>query len=437
MVGEAQTRNIAGETETEEDRTEPTYRELLRVRAFRDLWAGQAISQFGDALYYLVFLFMVEKITGDPKMVGVAGMAQTLPFLLLSPYAGVVADRADRRKLMLRADVFSAVVLLLFAVLVWRDHTPPAWTLIATGALLSVVNVFFAPAKSAAIPQIVPPGMLVSANSLSMATQFLMPMLGVAVSGTILAALYALSPAYFFLSAIILNALSFVGSALFVRRLPDLTPDRAPDMQEGESTARKAVRDMREGLAYLRRQRVLWVLLWLNVLVQVAIAPFMLVYVQVNSRWFGGGYGTLALCESAFFVGVVLCSLLVQKLKIRRPGIAFVWGMAGIGMTVMFMAVSRTPAPFAFWNFVAGLAFPFSQIPMTAYVQRTVPEQFQGRVNSAMTMAGWGVQPLSIGLGGLLLSAIGPAWMLAVMGLGMALAALLGLRDHAFRTVTE
>jgi DHA3 family macrolide efflux protein-like MFS transporter len=410
-----------------------TYRELLRVTAFRNLWIGQAISQLGDSLYYLVFLFMVDRLTGDPKMVGIAGIAQTLPFLLLSPYAGVIADRADRRRILLAADLLSAAVLSAFAVLVWRDSSPPAWVLIATGAVLSCINVFFAPAKGAAIPQVVPADFLPSANALSMATQNLMPMIGVALSGTALAALYVLSPSYFFLSAILLNGLSFAFSALFIYRLPRLLPER---MDSSKGQAAQGLQDLKEGFVYLQGQSVLRTMLLLNFLVQLSISPFMLVYVQVNREWFGGQYVSLAVCEVSFFVGVVLCSVFIERLKINRVGMAFIGGMAAVGVTVALMALSKTVALFAFWNFVAGLAFPFAQIPMTTYVQRIVPNAFQGRVNSVLAMTGWGIQPVGIGLGSLVLAKIGPAGLLALMGAAMTLAALGGLLNLPFRRAT-
>jgi len=406
---------------------------LKSVPAFRDLWLGQAISQFGDALYYLVFLFMVEKLTGDPKMVGIAGVAQTLPFLLLSPYAGVVADRCDRRRILLYCDLASMFALLAFVVYIYFDPTPPAWALIGAGALLSLINAFFAPAKGAAIPQLVPEEKRTTANALSLATQNLMPMIGIAVSGTVLAAVYTLSPTYFFLSSILLNALSFLLSALFIARLPVLIPVQEEQKTAEASGIQHALQDVRDGFAYLCNQRVLWVLLWLNLLVQIAIAPFMLVYVQVNKEWFGGGYGTLALCEGAFFLGVVLCSVVIERWKIDRPGLSFIIGIAVIGVTVALMAFSPTPLLFSWWNFVAGIAYPFVQIPMAGHIQRIVPQAFQGRVNAAMTMSGMGVAPLSIGLGGLLLSMIGPSGMLLTMGIGMAIAGLLGLLDREFR----
>jgi hypothetical protein len=73
---------------------------------------------------------------------------------------------------------------------------------------------------------------------------------------------------------------------------------------------------------------------------------------------------------------------------------------------------------------------------MTTYVQRIVPNAFQGRVNSVLAMTGWGIQPVGIGLGSLVLAKIGPAGLLALMGAAMTLAALGGLLNLPFRRAT-
>jgi hypothetical protein len=171
-------------------------------------------------------------------------------------------------------------------------------------------------------------------------------------------------------------------------------------------------------------------------LVQISISPFMLVYVQVNREWFGGQYISLAICEVSFFVGVVLCSLFIERLKINRVGLAFIVGTAGVGITIMLMAVSRTVLLFSLANLAAGLAFPFAQIPMTTYVQRIVPDALQGRVNSVLAMSGWGIQPIGIGIGSLILAEVGPAVLIALMGGAMTLAALGGLLARPFRKAT-
>src|SRR4051812_33398009 len=122
--------------------------EILEIRAFRRLWLGQAISQFGDALYSLLFLFMVDKLTGKAAMVGDVGAIQAAPFLLFGPYAGLVADRLDRRRVMLFADLASAAILALLCVQLLVNPRPPTVIVFAAAFLLSSVNTFFLPAKS-------------------------------------------------------------------------------------------------------------------------------------------------------------------------------------------------------------------------------------------------------------------------------------------------
>ncbi len=400
------------------------------MRPFRNLWIGQAISQLGDAFYYLIFLFMVDKITGDPRLVGYNGVIQTLPYLLFSLHAGIVADRVDRRIIMLGADVVSAVLLAAFGLYLFLDPTPPVWLLFAMGFLLSLVNVFFAPAKSAAIPSVVSPELLLQANALSTATQNMMPLIGLGLSGGVLGALYKIAPNYFFMSAVLINALSFALSAVFIRRLPNLPPNQ----EEGwKDEKKRAGQDLKEGLVYLGKARVLLVLVILNLLVQLAISPFMVVYVTINREWFGGGFGTLALFEFSFMVGMVIGSFVVGKMTLKRPGMAYIAGLAVVGLTVAAMAYSRVTFWFAFWNFAAGIALPFAQIPMTTYVQATVPDAFRGRVNSVMTLVGMGVQPIGAGIAGMVLKALGGIGTFLLMGLGMGIAALGGLLDKQFR----
>lgn len=90
--------------------------QLLRIPAFRNLWLGQAISQIGDALYYVAFMFMVKKITGQNAMVGYIGAVEVLPYFIFGPFTGVLADRIDRRKILLWSDLLCGILLLGLAL---------------------------------------------------------------------------------------------------------------------------------------------------------------------------------------------------------------------------------------------------------------------------------------------------------------------------------
>ncbi len=397
----------------------------LKIKPFRDLWLGQAISQAGDSFYFIIFAFMVQKVTGSAAMVGYTCALELLPFLVVAPYAGVIADRLDRRKIMLSSDLLCVLFLLIFAIIVIVAGQPPVWAMMGTALSMSLARVFFFPAKSAAVPALVPEEQLLSANALSQATQNIMPLLSLPLSATVLLSLYKLSPSLFLLSAVGLNFLSFIGSAIFVAKLPQIKPERTNDAHP--------VQEMKDGFQYIAKSHELKVMIILQFLLNIMISPFFVVYLTANKDWFGDNPANLAWCEFSFFLGMVSTSFLVGRLKISRVGISYICGVAGVGLAVAGMAFSRHIGLFLALNLFAGLSLPFAHIPVATYLQIAVPDSYRGRVNSAWSIVSIGVQPIGMALGGVLVQAIGLVGAFLTMGFGMAGAGALGLVDQRFR----
>lgn len=399
---------------------------ILELRDFRRLWLGQAVSQFGDSLYFLIFLYMVEKLTGDPRLVGVVVAAQALPYLVLSFWAGALADRIDRRLLMLGSDVVSAAIMLAFAGYLAFQPKPPFAAILVVALLLATVNVFFAPAKSAAIPRLVPPERLTEANSLSMATQNLMPLIGLGLSASVLGIIEARMPNAFFLTSALLNGLTFVYSASCLARLPSIIPQR--NDHEPTSTWKDSV----DGLKYIVRSPFLRMLMFMQVGLNFFIGPFLLVYVAVNKSWFGGQYWTLGTFEASFTAAMLLAALVAPRLTLRRPGLAFAWGSIFVGIFVVFMGWSPSFWPFLLWNVACGLVIPFIQLPTQTYVMQTVEDAYMGRVMSSLAMVGMVVIPIANLIAGFALNRFGPEVIFFGMGGGMVAFSLLGLASPAF-----
>jgi MFS transporter, DHA3 family, macrolide efflux protein len=400
----------------------------LRIPAFRNLWLGQAISQLGDSFYFVIFAFMTLKITGSAAMVGMVSALETLPYLFLSAYAGVLADRIDRRKIMLVSDQLSALLLAGFAASIYFcDGKPPVWLLMATAFSLSVSRIFFMPAKSAAIPALVPTDKLLEANSLSATTQNVMPLISLSLSAGVLALLFQISPTWFFLSAVLLNMLSFAGSAIFVAKLPRILPDRDAIHEVHPVT------DLKDGIAYVRGRHELSLMLVLQLLLNLMISPFFVVYLVANKRWFHDLPQNLAWLEFSFFLGMVISSALVGRIKITKPGLGYIFSVVGVGVSVLLMGFTPNFWLFLTWNLLAGLCIPFGSIPVNTYMQLTVPDAYRGRVNSAWTTVSVGVQPIGMSLGGLLVQYAGLLGGFVTMGVGMALSGAIGLFDREFR----
>lgn len=400
--------------------------DVLRIRPFRDLWLGQAISQLGDAFYYFAFMFMVKKVTGSDAMVGYVAALETLPFLLIGPYAGVLADRIDRRRIMLLSDVLSAGALLSFGLATCVNGSPPLWSLFVTPAILSSVRAFFMPAKNAAIPALVPGDKLMAANALSMATQNFMFLISLGVAGTIVSALYAISKETFLLTVTAVNTFSFLLSAYFIARLPRIAPDRT------HATEAHPWLDLKEGLRYLKRRPELTMLISLGGIVGLFVSPFFVIYIAANDAWFGGRPEFLAWCEFGFFAGMIVASSWVGKLNLQRPGVGYVWGSVLVGLTIALMAFSKVTWLFVLWNVVAGLGLPFAQIPTSTYLQASVPDAFRGRVTSVLTTVSMGVMPIGQLMGGLLVQNVGLVASFLIMGLGIMAAGAIGFLSKPF-----
>ncbi len=400
---------------------------ILQIRSFRDLWLGQSISQLGDAFYFVTFMFMAEKLTGQLWMVGLVGALEAIPYLIFSPYAGVVADRMDRRKVMWLSDIVSGGVLILLGAVLLFDAAPPIWLLLVVAFSLSTVRCFFLPAKSAAIPNLIPPDRVLEANAFSMTTQSLMPLIGLAFSASLMAPLYLISPNWFFLACVIINAASFFGSAVYIARLPAIIPERM------EEEPPHAWADFKLGWQYMGKRRDLVVWLGMLTVFRLFVSPFFVVHVAANKTWFDGKPSTLAWFEFAFFVGMIAMSPIIGKMKIPKPTMAFSYGLAAVGAFVAAMAISPYFWPYVFWNVLCGLAIPYADIPMNAYLQLSVPDEFRGRVNSVISMIGMGIMPVGMLLAGFMVDSIGLQWAFVVMGVGMFVTALLGLLDKAYR----
>ncbi len=390
---------------------------------------GQAVSQFGDAMYFLVFLFMADRMTGDSRAVAWVGAVGALPYLLLSAYAGVVADRYDRRVVMLASDVVSFFLLAFFAAWLALGFGVPLALLLVMSGTLGMVNVFFAPAKSSAIPRLVPPEQLSEANGLSAATQNLMPLVGLALSGTLLAAIEKGFPQIFFLAAVTLNALTFVFSAACIARLPAILPQPAETHHDVDRRS-----DFIEGWRYVRRTPVLRASLVITFILNAAISPFMVVYVAVNREWFGGRYGTLATFEASFVAMMLVFSLVLAKRPVRRVGLSVIVANIAVGLLVMAMSGAKDFALFLALNMLCGVGVPYLQIPLQTYLQLIVEDAYRGRVSSLIQMVSLGIQPLSIAVAGFLLHAWGAPAMFLLMGGGLVAGAVYAASVKAFRT---
>ena len=187
-----------------------SYARLVRdQRDYRLLWLGQVVSQLGDWFNSVAVYALLLDLTGSATAVATMVVVQLLPSAIVGPYAGVVVDRLDRRRVMIAADVLRGFVILGLLVVRSADT---AWLAYVVIGVAVVATAFFEPARSAILPSVVPASDLVVANSLSSATWAAMLAVGASVGGAVTAWLGREV-------AFVINSLSFFASAAFIRAM--------------------------------------------------------------------------------------------------------------------------------------------------------------------------------------------------------------------------
>ncbi|MEP7199994.1 MAG: MFS transporter, partial [Chloroflexota bacterium] len=238
---------------------------VLRQRNFALLWFGQLISLIGDWVLFIALPFYIYELTGSTLATGAMFIAQLLPGLLLGSVAGVCADRWDRKRMMIAADVLRALVLLLLLVV---RSTEWLWLIYLVAFAQSAIGQFFMPARSALIPQIVGEQELLQANSLSAVSDSLTRLIGPSLGG-LLFAWFGLA------SVVFVDAASFAVSALLIALV--VVPARhigVTAAAQSAATWARVWRDWRDGLRVIRRERLLVGLFVVMGLFSVADAIF-------------------------------------------------------------------------------------------------------------------------------------------------------------------
>jgi MFS family permease len=208
----------------------PAYWRLLRSnRNYRLLWTAQLISEIGDWLYMVSIYSLLLELTGSAKIVAFAFVLQVLPQTFVSPAAGVINDRLSRRKVMIFTDWCRALIVFSMVFVRTREML---WFLYLLLVMETILWALFEPARTSVIPNITKGPETLVANALSSTTWSFTLAVGSAVGG-VLAVVFGRDTVF------VLDALSFIGSALLLRRMyfiephiEDLPPLRAKDLAD-------------------------------------------------------------------------------------------------------------------------------------------------------------------------------------------------------------
>ena len=380
---------------------------LLKNGRFLRLWIGQGFSFVGDFVSTVALVLLVIDVSGSASAVGGVLVARLLP-TLASPLVGVLADRLDRRAVLVAADLVRAVLVvgLIFA----RD-LPVIYALVF---LMGAARTVFNPTVRAAFPGVVGGGDLTRANALISGTFSFSVMAGPALGG-VLVAFVGLEMAF------LLDALTFLVSAALLSTIPLPAPGQG-DGEEG------FFQELRAGFGYLAGARVPLAIIagaFLATLTANAAIPAEAFLARDTFDAGDVGYGLLA---SLWGGGMILGSALVAVLG-GRINLVLLYFVSIFATALAFVGVGLSPT-FALALgaiAIAGAANGVDNVSTDTILQRRVPDAFLGRVFAARFLTFSAGEALAYPIGGLTVDAMGPRSTYLLAGAATAAAGLLVL----------
>lgn len=402
----------------------PAILEPLAVRDFGLLWAGQSVSLVGDGVYTVAIAWQVYALSNAPTALAIVGLAQVLPMIGFVLFSGALADRLDRRLLMIAGAALPGVGVALLAALALAGVLQ-LWQIWAISAVVGLGRAIWGPASGAVVPELVPAHMLVQANSLAQLVRPLaMTLVGPALGGVLIAAVgtgsaFALDAATFGVAVVALSA---------------IRPRPRPRSDEDERPSLLA--DLREGFAFVRGQTWIWgTLVVATVWVLVIVGPFEVLVPFVVKQELGAGAREFGLVYAAGGVGAIFAALGMGHLGLPRRNVTVMllgWGLGCAAVIGIGVAASTWQVGVALG--VSEALFTVGEIVWITLLQSLVPGELLGRVRSIDWLLSVGLLPVGYALVGPIADAIGARTTLVGAGvlstvLAIATLALPGMRD--------
>jgi MFS family permease len=394
---------------------------LREERQFRLLFAGQALSVIGDRITAVVLPFAVLSIGGSTTDVGIVAAAGFLPFIVLGLIGGVIADRFERRRIMVLSDLLRLATQLTAGVLLVSGHAE-VWHLAALTAVFGAADSFFAPAMGGLMPQTIDqPHHLQPANALRSMAMSTGSIIGPAIAGILVATAGEGT-------ALIVDAGTFGVSVVCLLAL-------RPRVAERAEAPEAFIADLRGGWREVRARTWVWSFLLAMVVYHAIVLPSIYVLGPVLFADELDGATSWAVVSIAFGLGSIVADLLLLK---WRPRFALRTAAIGLGLASCQAIIVGSGLPVLA---IAAIEF-FSAIGVSGFftlwetsLQEHIPEASISRVTSYDYAASAGMIPLGVVVAGPVSEAVGIHATLAAMSALGILAAVACLAVPAIRNL--
>lgn len=346
---------------------------------------SQAISLFGSMLVQYAITWYITLKTQSGIMMSIAIICGFLPTFFLSPFAGVWADRYNRKMLIILSDSLIAVATLVLAILFFMGYES-IWLLFVVSAIRAAGSGVQSPAIGAILPQIVPEDKLTRVNATSSSIQSLIMLVSPMLSGVLLT--MADIETVFFID-VITAAIAVSILLLFLH-----VPVHAKALEKQKVNY---FDDMREGIGYIRNHGFLKTIFFFCAVYFVLVAPLAFLTPLQVSRSFGEDVWRLTATEVSFSVGMMVGGIIMASWGgFKNKLYSMVLSNLVIAVCTFALGIIQVFWIYLFFMSLVGLVMPIFNTPFTVLLQQKVEQDFLGRVFGVLNMISSSLMPLAM-----------------------------------------
>lgn len=367
---------------------------------------SQTISLFGSSLVQYAILWHITLKTQSGVMMTIAIICGFLPTFFLSPFAGVWADRYNRKTLIILADAMIATSTLILAILFYLGYEM-LWLLFLVSAVRALGTAIQMPAVGALIPQLVPQDKLTKVNATNGTIQSLVMLVSPMLSG----ALLTIATIEIVFLTDVITAIIAILVLLLCLHIP--VHAKASQMQSISYFS-----DMREGFSYISKHEYVKLLFLFCACYFVLVSPVAFLTPLQVARSFGPDVWRLTAIEVTFSIGMMLGGVIMVywggfQNKIHSMTLSTLM----VGMCTFALGIIQVFMIYLMFMVLAGIAMPIFNTPFTVLLQEKVETDFLGRVFGVLGMISSTMMPLGMLLFGPLADIIKIEWLLIATGL--------------------
>lgn len=388
---------------------------------------SQAVTLFGSSLVQYAITWHITLTTGSGTMMMFTILAGFLPAFLVSPFAGVLADKFSKKKLIIVADLSIALTTLVLAILLSIGYET-YWVFFITLALRALGTGIQSPVVGSIIPEFVPKEFLTKINGINGSIQTFIMILSPILSGALLAAI-PLGSIFFIdvITAILASSILFI-----FFNLP------AKDINEVGENKSHYIQDFKEGIIYIKEHAYVKTFFLFCTVFFFLISPAAFMTPLQVVRKFGANVWNLSATEIAFSVGMLLGGILITTwggFKNKVKTMLF----SSILISLLTFALGVAPLLWIYLGIMGlfGITIPLFSTPATVLLQEKVEQKYMGRIFGIYGMISSSMMPLGMILFGPLGDVIDIEWLMLGTGVLILITSIVILRNSTFVSAGE